>query len=173
MGLTQQALQLDFEICCHSSLQILSNSVGLAEERQWTAPFRSFHWCSSGFQSGLWLGHARIFTELSLSQSCVVCLGSLSLILVHWRWICASSGNMSAPHSMILTPLCFSVRMSIDQVVSHACFPPDVILIIECSILVSPILWPRATQKFKTNQSYQFEYNSFIRLYIFVSKKQM
>ena len=46
-----------------------------------TAIFRSFQRCSTGFKSGLWLGHARTFWDLSWSQSCVVLavwLGSLS-----------------------------------------------------------------------------------------------
>ncbi len=72
---------LDWEIFCHSSLQILSSSFRLDGDRQWTAIFRSLQRCSIEFKSGLWLGHSRTFTELSRSHSCVilaVCLGSLS-----------------------------------------------------------------------------------------------
>ncbi len=44
--------------------------------------------CSIGFKSGIWLGHSRTFTELSLSHSCValvVYLGSLSFWKVNLR----------------------------------------------------------------------------------------
>uniref|UniRef100_A0A8C7WGR9 C2H2-type domain-containing protein n=1 Tax=Oncorhynchus mykiss TaxID=8022 RepID=A0A8C7WGR9_ONCMY len=62
----------------HFSLQILSYSVRLDGERRCTAIFRSLQRCSIGFKSGLWLGHSRIFRDLSQSHSCVVlavCLG--------------------------------------------------------------------------------------------------
>ncbi len=80
--------QQHWGISCHSSLQILSSSVRLDGDRQWTAIFRSLQRCSIGFKSGLWLGHYRTFTELSLSHSCValsVCLGSLSCRKVNLR----------------------------------------------------------------------------------------
>uniref|UniRef100_A0A8C8LL39 C2H2-type domain-containing protein n=1 Tax=Oncorhynchus tshawytscha TaxID=74940 RepID=A0A8C8LL39_ONCTS len=62
----------------HFSLQILSYSVRLDGERRCTAIFRSLQRCSIGLKSGLWLGHSRIFRDLSQSHSCVVlavCLG--------------------------------------------------------------------------------------------------
>ncbi len=79
---------LDLGILCHSSLQILSSSVRLDGKRWWTAIFRSLQRCSSGFKSGLWLGHSRTVTELLWSHSFVilaVCLGSLSCWKVNLR----------------------------------------------------------------------------------------
>ena len=64
-----------------SSLQILSSSIRLDGERWCAALFRSLQSCSIGFKSGLWLGHSRIFTDLTWSYSCIVlavCLGSFS-----------------------------------------------------------------------------------------------
>ena len=72
----------------HSTLQILSSSVGLDGEHHCTAIFRSLQRCSIGLKSGLWLDHSRTFRDLSLSHSCVVlamCLGSLSCWKVNLR----------------------------------------------------------------------------------------
>ncbi len=72
---------LDLGIFRHSSLQIPSSSVRLDGDHRWTAIFRSLQRFSIGLKSGLWLGHSRTFTELSLSHSSValvVCLGTLS-----------------------------------------------------------------------------------------------
>jgi hypothetical protein len=60
---------LDWERCCKSI-------------------FRSLQRCSIGFKYRLWLGHARIFRDLSWSHSCVflaVCLGTLSCWKVNLR----------------------------------------------------------------------------------------
>jgi len=65
----------------HCSLQNLSGSIRLDEERRYTAIFRSLQRCSIRFNSGLWLSHSRTFTELSWSHCFVilaVCFGSLS-----------------------------------------------------------------------------------------------
>ena len=52
---------------CHSSLQILSSSVRLDEDRHCLAIFRSFQRCSIWFKSRLWLGHSRTFRDFGLS----------------------------------------------------------------------------------------------------------
>ena len=65
----------------HSSGHILAGSVRLDGEHWYTAIFSSFHTCSIGFRSGLWLGHSKTFTDFLRSHSFVllaVCFGSLS-----------------------------------------------------------------------------------------------
>ena len=93
---------------------------------------------SIGFKSGLWLGHSRTFTEVSLSNSCIVLAvfsGSLSCWKVNlWPnlkfWVLwtrfslrispyfASSLLLNPdhpppakkhPHSMMLQPPCFTI----------------------------------------------------------------
>ena len=56
----------------HFSLQILSNSVRLGEERCCTAIFSSLQRCLIELKSQLSLGHLRTFRDLSRSHSCVV-----------------------------------------------------------------------------------------------------
>lgn len=63
---------------CRSS-QALSGWMGTSSG-QWTI-VRCLQRCSNRFKSGLWVGHSKTFTELSLSYSCIIlflCLWSLS-----------------------------------------------------------------------------------------------
>ena len=46
-----------------SSWHILASSVRLDRECRYTAIFSSFHKCSIGFRSGLWLAHSQTFSE--------------------------------------------------------------------------------------------------------------
>ena len=56
-----------FSLLCSSS-QALSGWMGSVAAQLF---FRSFQRCYISFKSGLWLGHSRIFRDLSRSHSCV------------------------------------------------------------------------------------------------------
>ena len=85
-------------IFCHSSLQILSRSVKLDEDRQWTAIFRSLQRCSIGFKSG----HSR--TLLSLIHSCIVSLRRGFRLAIKPRSVeCFSDGCPSGSFSHLHT----------------------------------------------------------------------
>ena len=134
----------------HSSLQVLSSSVRLDEDRCCTAIFRSLQRCLIGFKSGIWLGHSRTFRNLSRSHSCIVLAVSCWKVNVHpslrsWAFWSRFSSRISLyfalfifasilinhpvpvaekhSHSMILPPPCFT-----------AGFPPDVTLGIQAKV---------------------------------------
>ena len=70
---------LIFSLCCAYSLgYVLFWRIKPARSSQarsgWTAIFRSLQSCSIQFQSRLWRGHSRTFTELFLNHSCIVLL---------------------------------------------------------------------------------------------------
>ena len=63
-------IHLDTAILLHF-LQSCSSSVRLHDDWAWRALFKSSHKFSIGLRSGLWLGHSRTFTLLSLNHFCV------------------------------------------------------------------------------------------------------
>merc|ERR1712002_444701 len=98
-----------------SSLQIFSSSVRLHGDCRWTAIFRSLQRCWIGFKSGLWLGHSRTFTELSLSHSCIV-LAVLRVIVLLEGEPSAQSEVLSALDQVFIkniSVLC-SVQLSLN-----------------------------------------------------------
>ena len=129
MGMTPQALYtwicgFSVILLCRSS-QALSGWMGNVGVQ--VSP-EIFDW-------GLWLGHSRKFTELSLSHSSIVlavCLGSLSC----WK------GKKTPPqHDAATTMLhCWD---GIGQVMSGAWFPPDMTLRIEAKQLNLGFITPK------------------------------
>ena len=102
----------------HSSLQNCSSSVRLYGDRESRALFKSTFKFFIGLRSGLWLGHSRTFTLLSLNHVCVaftVRFRSLSC----WKIILISSHNLlhlfyPVPlqiYHCLLPPQCFLVGM--------------------------------------------------------------